>query len=131
MRYSELAAGLPAPALPLAGPASRAGSGCWCWTPSSRPTAVRLVNWVCPPAFAAFNHVTHWPDIFLGVVLAVEPPAPPHSDIACETLPGSHRHPLLLQLCGPLVYREMRSSRARQLGLLAAENKQGDPKAAP
>ena len=82
------------------------------WT-RSRPGAGCLVDRVCPPAFAAFNHMTRWPDIFLGVMFAVEPSAPPHSDIACETLPGSHGYPLLLQLRGPSVHREMRNAPAR------------------
>jgi len=115
----------PCLSLPCATPARRrsaAGLACqprqlgllWCWTPGSRPTAVRLVNWVCPPAFTACDHVACRPDILLGVVLAVEPPAPPYSDIACEALPGSHGYPLLLQLCGPSVIAKFarRSSRA-------------------
>jgi hypothetical protein len=53
-------------------------------------SAVRLVDRVCQPAFVACNHVACVADILSGVVLAVEPPAPPHSDVACEMLPGRH-----------------------------------------
>ena len=98
------AAGLPCP--------SRGGSGCWCWSRHKGLASQRCasVDWVRPPAFAACNHVACRPDILLGVVLTVEPPAPPHRDIACETLPGLHGISTPASASRPLVYRPMRKA---------------------